>query len=119
MPRTASTSRRISSPSPCRGSNPSAANARNLAYERLRRLKALQRANPGQVPTGPPTCRGAPPPVFLKVRQAPRGASRALGVEQCLEAGGVVEWSDHREPQAVRGDELSGDSGDVVARHRV
>src|SRR6202040_3782571 len=42
-----------------RGFDSSAANVRNVAYERLRRSKALQRANPGQVPTGPPTSQSA------------------------------------------------------------
>ena len=37
-------------------------------YERQRRSKALQRADPGKVPTGPPTC--GTPPVLLNARRA-------------------------------------------------
>ena len=61
-----------------KGLAPSAANGRNLAFERLRRSKALQRADPGEVPTGPPTCEGRRRKRWMRrARSARRGRGPA------------------------------------------
>src|ERR1700756_2686930 len=66
-------------------------------YERQRGSKALQRADPAQVPTGPPTSPRAPPPDFLNLAPSttcsarPRNPVRQLGAArhtdrpQCLD----------------------------------
>src|SRR5438445_40682 len=85
---------------------------KNLAYERLRRSKALQRADPGEVPTGPPTCVGPSSKRWMR-------RARQLGVPGLLRmADGAVSLLRSRCSHGRAGDRARRDRWSTLQRQR-